>query len=137
VGFDGTHIFGTASRTFFDSEARHTRRTLLLFGSAAFFFALGPALVLMGGKAVLAMIVAVWAYYHVVRQHYGIMVLYKVKNRDMARLDNSPGPLVSGRDDGLSAIPPLLHSPSGRVGTALLVSAPGAVLVGAGGGHRA
>jgi hypothetical protein len=87
VGFDGTHIFGTASRTFFDSEARHTRRALL-FGSAAFFFALGPVLVLLGGKAVLAMIVAVWAYYHVVRQHYGFMVLYKVKNRDLARLDN-------------------------------------------------
>ena len=32
VGFDGTHIFGTASRTFFDSEARHSRRALL-FGS--------------------------------------------------------------------------------------------------------
>jgi hypothetical protein len=88
VGFDGTHIFGTASRTFFDSEARHSRRALL-FGSAAFFFALGPVLVLLGGKAVLALIVAVWAYYHVVRQHYGFMVLYKVKNRDLAKLDNS------------------------------------------------
>jgi hypothetical protein len=87
VGFDGTHIFGTASRTFFDSEARHRRRALL-FGSAAFFFALGPVLVLLGGKAVLALIVAVWAYYHVIRQHYGIMVLYKVKNRDFAKLDN-------------------------------------------------
>lgn len=87
VGFDGTHIFGMASRTFFDSEARHTRRALL-FGSAAFFFTLGPVLVLAGGKALLAMIVAVWAYYHVVRQHYGFMVLYKVKNRDLAKLDN-------------------------------------------------
>jgi hypothetical protein len=87
VGFDGTHIFGTASRTFFDSEARNSRR-LLLFGSAAFFFALGPVLVLLGGKAVLAMIVAVWAYYHVIRQHYGFMVLYKVKNRDFGKLDN-------------------------------------------------
>src|ERR1017187_5768053 len=36
VGFDGTHIFGTAPRTFFNSEARHSRRALL-FGSAAFF----------------------------------------------------------------------------------------------------
>ena len=87
VGFDGTHIFGMASRTFFDSEARHTRRKLL-FGSAAFFFALGPALILVGAKAVLVMIVAVWAYYHVIRQHYGFMVLYKVKNRDFAKIDN-------------------------------------------------
>jgi len=87
VGFDGTHIFGTASRTFFDSEARHSRRALL-FGSAAFFFALGPVLVLLGGKPILALIVAVWAYYHVIRQHYGFMVLYKVKNRDLAKLDS-------------------------------------------------
>jgi hypothetical protein len=87
VGFDGTHIFGMASRTFFDSEARHARRALL-FGSAAVFFTLGPVLVLLGGKALLAMIVAVWAYYHVIRQHYGFMVLYKVKNRDLAKLDS-------------------------------------------------
>jgi hypothetical protein len=87
VGFDGTHIFGTASRTFFDAEARHSR-SALLFGSAAIFFTLGPVMVLLGGKAFLAMIVAVWAYYHVIRQHYGFMVLYKVKNRDLARVDN-------------------------------------------------
>src|ERR1700683_3469887 len=47
VGLDGTHIFGTASRTFFDSEARRSRRALL-YGSAAFFFALGPAMALLG-----------------------------------------------------------------------------------------
>jgi hypothetical protein len=87
VGFDGTHIFGTASRTFFDREARRRHRGLL-FGSAIFFFALGPALVLAGRKDALVMLVAVWAYYHVIRQHYGFMVLYKVKNRDLGRLDN-------------------------------------------------
>ena len=136
VGFDGTHIFGTASRTFFDSEARHSRRALL-FGSAAFFFALGPAMVLLGGKAVLAMIVAVWAYYHVIRQHYGIMVLYKVKNRDLAKLDNTLDRWFLGVMTVFPAVPPLLHSPSGGIGTALLVSASGAVPVGAGGRHRA
>jgi len=87
VGFDGTHIFGTASRTFFDREARRRNRTLL-FGSVAFFFALGPVLVLVGWMPALIMIVAVWAYYHVIRQHYGFMVLYKVKNRDLHPVDN-------------------------------------------------
>src|SRR6185503_9591084 len=42
VGFDGTHIFATASRTFFDSEAR-ARNPALLYGSLLFFFGLGPA----------------------------------------------------------------------------------------------
>jgi hypothetical protein len=88
VGFDGTHIFATASRTFFDSEAR-ARSRKLLFGSLLFFFALGPLMVLAGLKGYLALLVGVWAYYHVIRQHYGFMVLYKVKNRDLRPLDNT------------------------------------------------
>jgi hypothetical protein len=88
VGFDGTHIFATASRTFFDREAR-VRQSKLLYGSLIFFFALGPAMVLAGLKGWLYLLVGVWAYYHVVRQHYGFMVLYKVKNRDLAPLDNT------------------------------------------------
>ncbi len=95
IGFDGTHIFATASRTFFDRESRRERGRLL-FGSAAFFFALGPALVLAGWKPVLALLVGTWAYYHVARQHYGFMVLYKVKNRDLAPADNRLDRLLLG-----------------------------------------
>jgi hypothetical protein len=87
LGFDGTHIFATASRTFFDSEARVRNRRLLL-GSLAVFFSLGPLMVLAGLKAWLYLLVGAWAYYHVVKQHYGFMVLYKVKSRDLAPLDN-------------------------------------------------
>jgi hypothetical protein len=87
VGFDGTHIFATASRTYFDSEARRQHKSLL-FGSLLFFFALGPVLVLAGWKFLLYGIVGVWAYYHVVRQHYGFIMLYKVKNRDLQPRDN-------------------------------------------------
>ncbi|HWC96257.1 MAG TPA: hypothetical protein VG456_05900 [Candidatus Sulfopaludibacter sp.] len=87
VGFDGTHIFATASRTYFDREAR-ARHGRLFYGSLLFFFALGPAMVLASLKAWLYLLVGVWAYYHVIRQHYGFMVLYKVKNRDLAPLDN-------------------------------------------------
>src|SRR5947209_3944206 len=49
VGFDGTHIFGTASRTFFDRGARQRERRLF-YGSAAVFFSLGPLMVLAGLK---------------------------------------------------------------------------------------
>jgi hypothetical protein len=87
VGFDGTHVFAMASRTYFDRQARRAHRGLF-FGSLVFFFSLGPALVLLGWMSVLVMIVAVWAYYHVIRQHYGFMVLYKVKHRDLAPADN-------------------------------------------------
>jgi hypothetical protein len=88
VGFDGTHIFATASRTYFNREARGRDRTLL-YGSLLFFFSLGPLMVLAGLKGLLALVVGVWAYYHVIRQHYGFLVLYKVKNRDLLPLDNS------------------------------------------------
>lgn len=87
VGFDGTHIFATASRTFFDREARAANRKLL-FGSLLVFFSLGPLMVLAGLKGWLYLLVGSWAYYHVVRQHYGFMVLYKVKGRDVAAIDN-------------------------------------------------
>jgi hypothetical protein len=88
VGFDGTHIFATASRTFFDRQAR-ARHPGMLYGSLAFFFALGPAMVLAGAVKYLAILVGVWAYYHVIRQHYGFMVLYKVKCGDLRPLDNT------------------------------------------------
>jgi hypothetical protein len=49
VGFDGAQIFGAASRTFFDREAR-ARDRKLLFGSAVVFFAAGPLMVIAGLK---------------------------------------------------------------------------------------
>ncbi|HKE22936.1 MAG TPA: hypothetical protein VKB88_11140 [Bryobacteraceae bacterium] len=104
LGFDGTHIFGTASRTFFDREAR-ARHPRLLFGSLLFFFALGPAMILAGWKPWLYLVVGVWAYYHVIRQHYGFMVLYKVKNRDLQPLDNFLDRLFLG----VMTVAPPLH----------------------------
>jgi hypothetical protein len=86
VGLDGTHIFGTASRTYFDREARQQGRRLLL-GSLIVFFSIGPLMVLAGLQALLAVFVGTWAYYHVVRQHYGFVVLYKVKNGDLSPVD--------------------------------------------------
>jgi len=112
LGFDGTHIFGTASRTFFDSQqrAQHAR---LLYGSLVFFFALGPLMVLAGWKGWLYLLVGVWAYYHVIRQHYGFMVLYKVKNRDLRPLDNFLDRLFLGV---MTVAPPFhrffIHHPS-------------------------
>jgi hypothetical protein len=82
VGFDGTHIFAMVSRTYLDREER-ARNGPLLYGSALVFFSLGPLMVLAGLKLVLAIFVGVWAYYHVVKQHYGFLMLYKVKHRDL------------------------------------------------------
>lgn len=84
---DAPHVFGTFSRTYFDRTERQTRGRLL-WGSLL-FFAIGPLMVLLGAGFVFFFIAALWAYYHLVKQHYGFMVLYKKKNNDLARIDNA------------------------------------------------
>ena len=83
---DAPHVFGTFSRTYFDRTERQNRARLL-WGSLL-FFAIGPVLVLLGFGLVFLFVAALWAYYHLVKQHYGFMVLYKKKNGDLSRVDN-------------------------------------------------
>ena len=45
-------------------------------------------MVLAGKAFVFFFVAALWAYYHLVKQHYGFMVLYKKKNNDLASVDN-------------------------------------------------
>jgi hypothetical protein len=87
VLIDAPHVFGTFSRTYFDRTERQARKRLL-WGSLL-FFAVGPLMVLMGAGFVFFFLAALWAYYHLVKQHYGFMVLYKKKNHDLASLDNA------------------------------------------------
>jgi hypothetical protein len=92
---DAPHVFATFSRTYFDREERRARRRLL-WGSLL-FFAVGPSMVLSGALIpalsgagfVFFFLAALWAYYHLVKQHYGFMVLYKKKNGDLAAADNA------------------------------------------------
>jgi uncharacterized membrane protein len=84
---DAPHVFGTFSRTYFDRSERHNR-SRLLWGSLLFFL-IGPAFVLLGAGFLFFFVVALWAYYHLVKQHYGFMVLYKKKNNDLAPVDNT------------------------------------------------
>lgn len=84
---DAPHVFGTLSRTYFDRSEWQTRKRLLL-GSLV-FFVIGPTLVLLGLGFTFFFVAALWAYYHLVKQHYGFMVLYKKKNNDLAPIDNA------------------------------------------------
>jgi len=83
---DAPHVFATYSRTYFDRAERRARKRLL-WGSLLFFL-VGPLMVLSGLGLVFFFLAALWAYYHLVKQHYGFMVLYKKKNNDLARADN-------------------------------------------------
>jgi len=84
---DAPHVFGTFSRTYFDRTERRDRARLL-WGSLLFFI-VGPVLVTLGAALVFFFLAALWAYYHLVKQHYGFMVLYKKKNGDLAPIDNA------------------------------------------------
>jgi hypothetical protein len=84
---DAPHVFGTFSRTYFDRAERHNRARLL-WGSLL-FFVVGPMMVFAGLGLVFFFLAALWAYYHLVKQHYGFMVLYKKKNNDLAPVDNA------------------------------------------------
>jgi hypothetical protein len=83
---DAPHVFGTFSRTYFD-RAERKNRARLLWGSLL-FFAIGPLMVWVGAGFVFFFVAALWAYYHLVKQHYGFMILYKKKNSDLATVDN-------------------------------------------------
>lgn len=93
VTVDGPHIFATFSRTYLDTEERH-RRAGLLLGSLLWFL-LGPVMLLAAvfSKNLLPFLVfltfaQLWAYWHVVRQHYGFLVLYQKKNGEPAGKKN-------------------------------------------------
>src|SRR5438132_3311132 len=85
--FAAPHVFGTFSRTYFDASEWRARKRLML--GSLLFFIVGPALVLLGVGFTFFFIAALWAYYHLVKQHYGFMVLYKKKNNDLAPVDNA------------------------------------------------
>src|SRR6059058_4105262 len=129
---DAPHVFATFSRTYFDREERRARGRLLWW--SLLFFAVGPLAVLAGVGFVFFFVAALWAYYHLVKQHYGFMVLYKKKNGDLAPLDNAldrllllfafnyPFVAFIARDpEAMVRVPRLLHSSVNGLALFLLV----------------
>lgn len=137
---DAPHVFGTFSRTYFDRTERQSRRRLLR--GSLLFFAIGPVMVLAGFGLVFFFLAALWAYYHLVKQHYGFMVLYKKKNNDLAAIDNAldrllllfafnyPFVAFIARDaEAMTRVPAPLQSWVGILETILLVGTIGLFIV--------
>src|SRR2546429_4055559 len=136
---DAPHVFGTLSRTYFDASEWKTRKRLLL--GSLLFFVVGPATVLLGFGFTFFFLAALWAYYHLVKQHYGFMVLYKKKNNDLAPADNALDRLllmfafnypfvafIASDPSAMARVPPLLRSGVNTVTMLLLF---GTIVVGA------
>src|SRR5712671_1799245 len=135
---DAPHVFGTLSRTYFDRTEWATRRRLML--GSLLFFVVGPLMVLLGLGFTFFFLAALWAYYHLVKQHYGFMVLYKKKNNDLAPLDNALDrwlllfafnypfvAFIAGDPSAMARVPPLLRS---GVNTVTMLLLAGTIVVG-------
>lgn len=135
---DAPHVFGTFSRTYFDRSEWKARKRLML--GSLLFFVVGPLMVLAGLGFSFFFLAALWAYYHLVKQHYGFMVLYKKKNQDLAPLDNALDRLfllfafnypfvafIAGDPSAMARVPPFLRSSIDTV-TVLLLA--GTILIG-------
>jgi hypothetical protein len=129
---DAPHVFGTFSRTYFDRSEWKSRKRLLL--GSLLFFIVGPAMVLLGFGFTFFFIAALWAYYHLVKQHYGFMVLYKKKNNDLAPVDNALDRLllmfafnypfvafIANDPNAMARVPPILRNGVNTVATVLLI----------------
>lgn len=129
---DAPHVFGTFSRTYFDKSEWKTRRRLML--GSLLFFVIGPVMVLIGAGFTFFFIAALWAYYHLVKQHYGFMVLYKKKNDDLAPIDNALDRLlllfafnypfvafIANDPTAMARVPPILRSGVNAVALLLLI----------------
>lgn len=137
---DAPHVFGTFSRTYFDKSEWQTRKRLML--GSLLFFLLGPSLVLLGAGFTFFFVAALWAYYHLVKQHYGFMVLYKKKNNDLAPIDNALDRLllmfafnypfvafIANDPTAMARVPPVLRGGVNAVATILLI---GTIVLGIG-----
>ncbi len=92
LAFDGPHIGAAFTRTYVDRQEWRSRRNVLLLSLLS--FAVGPVFLLLnvvtGSQDPFLLFLGLatfYGYYHVVRQHYGFLSLYKARNRDFDKID--------------------------------------------------
>jgi hypothetical protein len=125
LAVDTPHLFASYFRTYLDKEERtHGRR--LLIGTLAVFL-VAPTVLLVSyalygagfGNPKLPWtmflnVVSVWAYYHVVRQHYGILRLYNRKGGEFGTREAKLDALTLYGTTGLAYLGLVMQLPEGR-----------------------
>ena len=84
-GIDGPHVQSTITRTYFDKAERAKLGWYLWIPVP--FLLLGPVMVWAGLTSLFFLFAVCWQQFHIVKQHFGIMMLYKAKNKDRDRSD--------------------------------------------------
>ncbi len=85
IGIDGPHVLATVSRTYFDKEERKKLGPVLWVIIPAIL--VGPVAVMMGHESLFYLFAVSWLHFHIAKQHFGFVMLYKHKNRERDRSD--------------------------------------------------
>ena len=84
-GVDGPHVLATVTRTYFDKAERKKLGWFLWI--LAPLLLVGPAMAMTGHAALFFLAAFLWQQFHVVKQHFGFVMLYKAKNRERYDID--------------------------------------------------
>ncbi|MEP7365273.1 MAG: hypothetical protein ABI972_18625 [Acidobacteriota bacterium] len=76
---DGPHVVATVTRTYFDKQER-AKLGALLWWLPLPMLAIGPAMVAAGQYAWFFLFAVCWQHFHIAKQHFGFVMLYKAKN---------------------------------------------------------
>ncbi len=87
VLLDHPHIFQTFSRTHYDGQEYKKRRLLYTWGLGLLILD-GFILTLAGYEHELIIFAAVFGSWHIIRQHWGFIRAYKLRNHDYHQWDN-------------------------------------------------
>ena len=86
-GVDGPHVLATVTRTYLDKAER--RKLGAYLWVLVPLMAVGPGMAITGHAALFFLLAVCWQHFHIVKQHFGFVMLYKAKNderdpRDLA-----------------------------------------------------
>ncbi len=84
-GVDGPHVLATVTRTYCDKNER--RRLGWWLWIIVPFLALGPIAVAFGISPLFYVVAICWQHFHIAKQHFRFMMLYKAKNSDRDKVD--------------------------------------------------
>lgn len=119
--FDGTHAFATYTRTYFDKEFFSQNKKFLL--KSLLVFTIGPIFIFSSylvnqdiNQTTIAFIIfnrigICYAYYHLIKQHWGFMVLYRKKNNEQ----NSTTRKLDGLLLAFGTIFPFVHGQINKI----------------------
>src|ERR1700733_1437510 len=85
VGVDGPHVIATVTRTYFDKQER--KRLGWFLWIIVPLLVVGPLMVWFGQASLFYLFAVCWQHYHIAKQHFGFVMLWKAKNKERDPFD--------------------------------------------------